>query len=85
MLLSKGKLPAPAAAAFTAKLMAVAARAVQEGFDARRGGVYEAGVPGAAAGEGVGASTDKVGGSILGGCWVLSCGEGEEGVSLKLC
>ncbi|KAI8467612.1 MAG: Six-hairpin glycosidase-like protein [Monoraphidium minutum] len=55
-----GRLSAPAAAAAAARLAAVAARALREGYDSERGGVYEAGVPGAPPGAGEGASTLKV-------------------------
>jgi hypothetical protein len=65
MLLAKVKLRPAAAAALVSKMMGVAARAVKEGYDTKRGGVYEAGVPGLAAGEGEGASTEKVGGRLV--------------------
>lgn len=55
MLQAKGALAAGDAAAITSKLLAVAARAAAEGYDARSGGIFEAGVPGAPPGRGEGA------------------------------
>ncbi|KAI8465540.1 MAG: Six-hairpin glycosidase-like protein [Monoraphidium minutum] len=60
MLRRRGALSPTAAAAYTDRVAAVAARAAREGYDAASGGVYEAGVPGSAPGQGKGASTDKV-------------------------
>ncbi|GBF93359.1 N-acyl-D-glucosamine 2-epimerase [Raphidocelis subcapitata] len=59
-LVAKRRMPAATADRYASTVMAVAARALREGFDAQNGGVFEAGVPGAAPGVGKGASTEKL-------------------------
>lgn len=59
MLQARGQLDAAAAGQALAKLLAVAARALREGYDGAHGGVYELGVPGKAPGEGQGGRMDR--------------------------
>jgi hypothetical protein len=53
-MVKKGKLSATAAGAAAAKLAALRAAAVRDGYDKEHGGVFEAGVPGQASGTGEG-------------------------------
>ncbi|KIZ07448.1 hypothetical protein MNEG_0497 [Monoraphidium neglectum] len=55
----KGKLGAPAAGAASAKLAALTAASLKDGYDREHGGVFESGAPGHAPGTGEGASTKK--------------------------
>jgi hypothetical protein len=66
MLRAKGALPRAEAERFAGRLTAVAERSLREGYDARHGGVFEAGVPGAAPGEGEGARGGPLGGLACG-------------------
>jgi hypothetical protein len=55
----KGKLGAPAAGAASAKLAALTAASLKDGYDREHGGVFESGAPGHAPGTGEGMRGDR--------------------------
>jgi hypothetical protein len=59
VMVKKGKLSATAAGAAAAKLAALRAAALRDGYDQEHGGVFEAGVPGQTPGSGEGKAMCK--------------------------